>query len=120
MNREYRDKIEALACQFFVSTGDLISVSSSIAEVVERRLEQNVRRAILEKGAAAINSFTDVELTWYGENIAPKVDAQIRSSRDTAAVGRLAPAPAVVNGCEYVLQPQIGPARNVVRREKKS
>lgn len=33
---------------------------------------------------------------------------------------RIWPAPPVVNGCEYILQPQIGPARNVVRQEKKS
>lgn len=89
MTKEDRDAIAVLASRFLEGTSDLMSATSAIEEVIDRHIGRVVQRKIVERGAAAINSFDERELEWYGKNIAPKVDAQIRSSRDTEAIGRL-------------------------------
>lgn len=91
MKKEDRDAIAILASRFLEGTSDLMSATSAIEEVIDRHIGRVVNRKIVEKGVAALNSFDEYELEWYGKHLAPKVDAQIRSSRDTAAVGRLTP-----------------------------
>lgn len=90
MKTEDRELIAVLAARFLEGSADLQSATAAIEEVIDRHIGRVVNRKIIESGVAALNSFDEYELEWYSRNIAPKVDAQIRSSRDTAAVGRLA------------------------------